>query len=134
MAAIEALAESYRQALLAGDWDAALAVFTDDAVRMPPNAPAIQGHEAIRARFEAEPVTYTDVTNTPTEIDGRGDLAYARGAYSITFTLEGMAEPITDSGKYLVIFRKQADGSWLAAVDTWNHDQPLPEQGSGTEQ
>jgi len=133
VAAIRAAAQSYTEAMLTGDWAAAVAVFTEDAVRMPPNAPAIQGHEAIRAGFEAEPVTYTDFTNTPTEIDGRGDLAYARGPYSLTFTLEGIAEPITDRGKYVAIFRKQADGSWLAAVDTWNSDLPLPEEGAETE-
>jgi ketosteroid isomerase-like protein len=41
--------------------------------------------------------------------------------------LEGMEQPITDSGKYLVLLSKQADGSWLISAVIWNSDMPLPE-------
>jgi len=34
--------------------------------------------------------------------------------------------PIEDRGKYLTIWRKQADGSWMVHRGTFNSDLPLP--------
>jgi ketosteroid isomerase-like protein len=35
-------------------------------------------------------------------------------------------KPITDKGKYLTVFKKQADGSWKAVADMINSDTPAP--------
>ncbi len=126
IAAIRANVDTYVQSTLSADWPAWAALFTDDAVNMAPNEPAIEGRAAIQAWGEAFP-TLTEFTSTPVEIDGRADLAYIRGTYSYTGTVEGAPEPVTDSGKYLVLLRKQADGSWLSTAQIWNSDQPLPE-------
>ncbi len=121
IAAIRNTIDSFVQANLASDWAAAAALFTEDAVRMPQNGPMIVGRAAILASMEAEPVTFTQWSNAPLEIDGRGDLAYARGTYSLT--VAGMPQAV---GKYVWILRQQPDGSWLAATGIWNHDLPLP--------
>ena len=55
----------------------------------------------------------------------QADLAYDRGTYSMTVTPPGAA-PIEDRGKYLTIYRKQADGSWKIARVMFNSDLPLP--------
>jgi ketosteroid isomerase-like protein len=34
--------------VLAGDWETMAARYTEDAVRMPPSSPAIEGRDAIR--------------------------------------------------------------------------------------
>lgn len=126
VAAIEALAASYRDALIAGDWEAISALYTEDAVQMPPNAPAIQGREAIHAHNQEEAVQVSAFENPPTEIVGRADLAYARGTYSITMNMGEMMEPMSEDGKYVVITRKQPDDSWLVAVEMWSSNQPPP--------
>ncbi len=133
VAAIGNTRESYRQATLAGDWAAVAALYAPDGVRMPPNQVIEEGRAAIQAG-SAEGATVTDQTITSVELDGRGGLAYDRGTYSITLRVEGMPEPITDTGKYLVTLEKQADGSWLLTSLIWNSDLPLPQQSSGTEQ
>jgi uncharacterized protein (TIGR02246 family) len=133
VAAIGDLIGSFRDAMLAGDWAGASQLYTADGMRMPPNVPLIESPDAIRAAFEADAATYTAFTNTVTEIVGSGDVAYARGTYTLTFTVAGMAEQISDSGRYVAIFRKQADGSWLAVLDIYNSDLPLPEEGGETE-
>ncbi len=126
IAAIRAGERAFVQALLAGDWAAAAAGHTEDAVRMPPNATVIRGRVAIEARF-AEIDTVTAFTLTSVETEGRDGLAYNWVTYSITFLLEGMTEPITDTGKGLAVWQKQADGSWQIHRVIWNSDLPLPE-------
>ncbi len=125
VAAITNTIDSFVRANLASDWAAAAALFTEDAVRMPPNEPVIHGRAAIEAAM-AQIESVTDFTATPLETDGRDGLGYSRISYSMTYTISDIPEPVSETGKVLVIWRKQADGSWLAAADTWNSDLPLP--------
>lgn len=136
LAAIRNLAEQeVVEALLAEDWARFAAGFTEDAVRMPPNEPVQQGRETIRAWIEANwgPLTTTELTQTVFDIDGRGDLAYARGSYSATLEVPGLPEPMTDAGKFLVILRKQEDGEWQVSISIYNSDMPLPSMVSDIE-
>jgi uncharacterized protein (TIGR02246 family) len=121
--------------LLAEDWAGFAAVFTEDAVRMPPNEPLQQGREAIEAWASANwgPITTTELSQKALEIDGRGDLAYVRGSYSATVEVPGVPEPVKDVGKFLVILRKQPDGSWLVSTAIYNSDNPPPAMVSGAE-
>jgi ketosteroid isomerase-like protein len=66
------------------------------------------------------------LTQKVLDIDGRGDLAYARGSYSAILEVPGLPEPVTDEGKFLVIIRKQEDGEWLASISIYNSDAPVP--------
>jgi ketosteroid isomerase-like protein len=65
-----------------------------------------------------------DVTLNTTEVDSSGDLAYGIGQYSFTLPLASGGR-MRDQGKYLVVFRRQADGSWKAIADMFSSDQPL---------
>jgi ketosteroid isomerase-like protein len=67
----------------------------------------------------------TSFTLNPVEIEGVGKLAYQRGTYQMTMLLPG-GVTASDSGKYVEIRRRQADGTWLITRDIWNSDIPLP--------
>jgi len=125
VAAIRHLIDSYEEAVLAGDYDAAAALWAEDVIRMPPNAPMIEGRAAMLDEFEARTYVVKAFKQAFEEIDGRGGLAYARGPYSITTTIPGHQEPVSDSGKSLAILRKQEDGSWVITIACWNSDLPL---------
>ncbi len=125
-AAIQSTVDTYVQTTLAADWTTWSELWADDAVNMPPNEAALVGLPAIMEWMEAFPEV-TAFTSTPSEISGAGDVAYVRGVYEYTATVEG--ESVTDSGKYLVVMRKDADGSWKTTSQIWNSDLPLP-QGS----
>lgn len=127
VAAIRNIATSYTQAVVAGDVDAVVAVYTENAVLLPPNTAMVQGRAAIRAASEADTLVTQELTLTSAEIDGRGDVAFDRGTWTWTGLAADTAEAVTETGNYLVIARKQADGSWLWAVDIWNSDTPLPQ-------
>jgi len=122
-AAIRALLAKLPQIVRARDWDALTAEYTEDGWKMPPNQPLVQGRAAIHREFEQlPPIPSFDFRII--QLDGRADLAILRGAYHITFSPPGAPRAISDSGKELVVLRKQADGSWLRVGDIWNSDLP----------
>lgn len=120
-AAIRGMLEKYVEDF-AMEWEST-AYYAADAVRMPPNAPMIQGTAAIQELWDALPPR-TGFTITPQVIAGDGDLAYARGAYTL-----GLAppdgDPVNMVGKWHAIYERQADGSWLCVSDIWNTDMPV---------
>jgi ketosteroid isomerase-like protein len=130
VAAIRGMLEKLRVDFVAEDWTATLSYYATDAVRMPPNESMIEGHAAITADFDALPPV-TGFTLTPQVVAGEGDLAYARGAFTLDVAPPD-AEPVHTVGKWLAIYERQPDGSWLCVSDIWNSDLPLPEEGSGT--
>jgi uncharacterized protein (TIGR02246 family) len=133
VAAIRDLGPQYSQATLARDVDAAVALYTDDAVILPAGAPVVVGKDAIRdyiaGEFASDAVT-TEFVFTSIQTDGAGDLAFDRGTWTWTGTVPGAAEPLTSVGKYLIVVRRQPDGSWLLVEDTWNSDKSQPQTGT----
>ena len=54
-----------------------------------------------------------------------GDLAYHVGTFSVDApTDEGMRK---EEGKFVDMYKRQADGSWKIHVTIFNSDTPLPE-------
>ncbi len=95
--------------------------FTEDAVFMIANTPAVRGRAAIQEWGETG-LNVTSLTFSDIQIHGSGDLAWATSAYSMT--VEGVPEP--DTGKQLVLFQRQADGSWLTLAASVSSDLPPP--------
>ena len=126
-AAIRASAAPFAQAMVAADHAAIAAMYTENAVLMPSNASIVEGRAAIQTWSEAFPKV-TECTLTPVDIDGRGDLAFVRGTFTLTLEPEGAPGPTQDRGKYVEIRQKQSDGSWLMAVDIFNSDLPSSEE------
>lgn len=121
-AAIRAGAESMRQAALEGDWATYAAQFAEDGVALPPNGPAIEGRQAIEEWASGFSVGAFAMNQL--NLEGRGDLAYRRGTFTITLTPPGMEQSVSDEGKFLEIWKRQQDGTWKLAVDIWNSSRP----------
>jgi len=91
---------------------------------MPPNAPAVRGHEALTAAGDPFP-PFSDFRQESLEMEGFGDLAFSRDEYSVTIAPPG--KPVfKDKGKVITIWRKQPDGSWKMFREIWNSDLPAP--------
>ncbi|MGH9323091.1 MAG: YybH family protein [Vicinamibacteria bacterium] len=125
LAAIRKVSDDFTKHIVASDWGALMKLYTEDAIVMPPGAPAAQGRAAIEAFLVAFPKV-TEMDLALEEIEGRGDLAFVRGTYTMTLEIPGAPGPMTDKGKYLEIRRKQADGSWLLGRDIFNSNSPPP--------
>jgi ketosteroid isomerase-like protein len=124
-AAINKATEAYANGVNAKDWAGITgAYFTDDAVVMPSNGPTVTGKAAIQALMTSLP-PISDFTLRTVEIEGGGSTAYVVGRYALKMMPPGGAA-IADSGKYLEIWKKGADGSWHVARDIFNSDVPMP--------
>ena len=112
-------------ALQRADTATMLANYDNDAVVMMSGQPAWQGRSEIAAAgsrmFQA--VKFSDVKFNSTSVDVAGDYAIETGTYEMTATEAGK-KPVPDKGKYLTVWKKQADGSWKVYRDITNTDLP----------
>ena len=124
-AAVRAASAAWSQASTAKDVDKAVSFYTDDAVQMPNKAAVTKGKENIRKNWIpmlAMPGPGLSFQTTSVEIARSGDLAYETGTYDFA-TTDKKDKTTDEKGKYVVVWKKQADGSWKAAVDIDNPDQ-----------
>jgi uncharacterized protein (TIGR02246 family) len=121
VAAIRSGLDQWVKAVNAGDWATAASLFTENASFMPPNGPAVEGRANVQAWMAGFP-KMQEIGAKYLEVQGRNDLAYARGTYALTLAPQGGAPAIKDNGKFVEIHRKQPDGSWKVALDIFNSD------------
>ena len=116
------LEDAWEEAFEGGDAAALAGLYTADAIYMPPYMDAIRGRETIEARLAEQMTMMTErqIAIERADLGGSGDLAYAIGTYSIEMGMEGAPAPMTDSGKYLTLARRDADGSWRIHAHIWN--------------
>jgi uncharacterized protein (TIGR02246 family) len=110
------------------DADKWASYFTDDGSGLYPGAPTLNGKAAIKAAMVpmvADPNFALSFAPTRTIASKGGDMVYSEGTYSMTVSNPKTKKPMTDKGKYLTVFMKQADGSWKAVSDTFNSDKPM---------
>ncbi len=110
----------------AGELDKLIQHYAEDAVYMPPHHAAIHGRKGIY-EFLKNPIRHgvNDLTYEVTFIKHSGDRAYDVGRYTMSLPQsDGTRRP--DRGKYLTVWRRQADGRWQIVADTWSSDLPAP--------
>lgn len=125
-AAIRALETAWSAALQAKDVDKFVANYAPDAITLPANEPMASTPADIRkeiAGMMALPGLSMSFHPTAVTVAKSGDIAYTYGVYDLSMTGPD-GKPVTDKGKYVTVYKKQADGSWKAAVDTFNSDLP----------
>jgi uncharacterized protein (TIGR02246 family) len=111
----------------AKDVDKTVSFYSNDAIVMPPNASAATTKESIRSAWKemlASPGAAISWRTTKVEVAKSGDLAYVSGTYEETMT-DASGKPVKDHGKYVEVWKKQADGSWKVVADIWNSDLPV---------
>jgi ketosteroid isomerase-like protein len=84
-------------------------------------APDASGKTAIREALGGmmqDPNFALGFTTTDVVVAGSGDLAYETGRFALTMSDANNANaPVTQTGAYVVVWRKQPDGAWKVAVD-----------------
>lgn len=122
---LRALNTQWSKAADSKDLEATVSYYSDDASVFPPNAPLASGKQAIHA-------VWADVLNSASSISWQtdkvevarsGDIAYLTGMYQTT-AKDPHAQPVNDSGKFVEVWKKQADGKWKTVADIFNSDLP----------
>ena len=98
--------------------------YAPDAVMILPERAPLRGAEAIGAdyeKFAADPAGKFDATDEATVVGA--DMAYSHGNYTVTYTNPQTKAVDKGNGYYVIVYRKQADGSWKVVQDV---SSPLP--------
>ena len=120
--AIRAAIREYLQAVASKDPDAAVNMFTDDAVFLFAGMPLVRGQSGLRSAFAGLMQTPGfSLTFEPTdlELSQAGDMAYELGTYRLS--LDDPEGHVDDTGKYLTVWRK-VSGRWKIAADAPSSD------------
>ena len=124
MQGIQTTIEQFVQALARGDAAGCAGVYPEDGKLLPTNSPMLTGRQAIQEFWQgAIDMGVKSATLQTLELDEQGDTAIEIGAYTLDIQPEG-ADAIKDIGKYIVVWKRQSDGSWKWAVDMINTDLP----------
>jgi ketosteroid isomerase-like protein len=111
------------EAVQAGDAATVAAFYTEDATLLPPGAEMVRGLPAVQ---ESWAETFSEggfMMNLNTvSVDGAGEFAYEIGTWSMP-TGEGEGG-VVEQGKYLVVWKRGADGTWKLHADIWNASTP----------
>ena len=91
--------------------------------------PAVTGKEAIATTTKAmmgDPNFSLAFQGSKFDVAKSGDLGFSQGSYTMIMTNPKSKKAVTDKGKYITVFKKQADGSWKAAEDMVSSDGSAP--------
>jgi ketosteroid isomerase-like protein len=99
--------------------------FAEDAVSLANGKPPVQGHDAIARQATWKPSDY-QLTWTPDggEMGAGGQMGYTWGHYS-GHSRDAQGGPIVTSGRYMTIWKKEADGTWKVVLDSSNEGPAL---------
>jgi uncharacterized protein (TIGR02246 family) len=123
--AIRATISAWSQAVDAKDLNKCVSFYTDDASVFPFNAPIATGKDQIRAvwsQLMSNPDFSLSWRPTKIEVAQSADLAYEIGTFDLTLA-DQTGKSTASRGKYVIAWKKQANGEWKAAADIFNTDQ-----------
>ena len=122
--AIAAVDKAWEDAAIAGDAAGIAALYTTDAIAMPPDGPRTEGRAAIQELFagwiSSMGLSTIDLNSDLITVASSGDYATAVGSYTASGTAPD-GTTWTEDGKYVEIL-KNVDGSWQIVTDIWNHN------------
>lgn len=122
--ALRALDQAYASHWMAGDADAVMALFTEDATLVPHHGDTpIAGKSAIRGFWfnpSYPPTVVPAWTREAQEIFVSGNVGIVRGRARLTWEYNRMRTTIPD-GNYVLIAVRQSQG-WRIRMLTWNDD------------
>lgn len=114
--AIRALLDRTADATNAGDVAGWVELFADDAVYLPDNSPPVTSRNDLeRVAVSAFGRYRNNIRIDPVEIVLLGEWAFAQAHVTGNAVPRGDGNPLVVDRKEIVLFRRQADGSWRIA-------------------
>ena len=117
---IEQRVQEFEAAFNRGDLAALAALYTEDAMVLPPDSGTITGRSEIQRFWQGVwDSGARQATLRVQHVEGGGDLAAEVGAADLTVEADG-DQTSTVPLKYVVVWRRHTGGPWQLAVDIWN--------------
>jgi ketosteroid isomerase-like protein len=125
--ALRAADAAWLKVYQAKDLEKSVAFCDEQASMLVPNVPMATGRDAIKKMIamgfalEDYKLTWHPIR---AGVARSGELGYTSGAYQFSFK-DGSGKAVSDTGKYLMVWKKQGDGAWRVLLDMNNSDLPL---------
>jgi uncharacterized protein (TIGR02246 family) len=132
--AIQAREKEWSAAYLAGNAAGVAALYTTDAASIQPTGDWARGRDGIaktnQAQFDTVAITSReDITE---EVIPLGDYIVEVGHYAYQGTHKTSKKPMSGAGRYMVLWRKDADGVWRLHRDIGNDAPAKPAASAAT--
>lgn len=127
--AIQAREKEWSAAFLAADPAAIAALYTEDAASIPGSGDWNRGRAGIAANMQPQfdSTTYSAREDITEEVIPVGpDYVFEVGNYSSTGTAKADGKEKKESGRYVVLWRKDADGIWRIHRDMGTDAPAMP--------
>jgi uncharacterized protein (TIGR02246 family) len=125
---ISKIAPRWAKTLQAKQVDQIAGFYTEDAVFLKPSGERITGRPAIRDLCKKMTDTFSsDFTFHSLTSEVSGNIAYDSGEYKESLVKISDNTKADAQGNYLMIFKRQPDGTWLIAQQMWTLVTPPTE-------
>jgi uncharacterized protein (TIGR02246 family) len=117
---VEAGEKRWLEAFNSGDASGVAQRYTSSARLMAPNAEIVEGRSAIEGFVKEFVATGAKLKFELLTVHESSDMCASVGKYVMTFP----GDAPQDLGKFIEVWKKQGDGSWLITDDIFNSDLP----------
>ncbi len=114
-APLDGILNDWEAAFNEGDYAGVAALYTEDAIRMPPGEELIRGRAGIVERSQQFKGFNIDLQSYSGLVDG--DLGTSWGTYKLTGMVDG--KPMTIEGRWMNAVKNTSDG-WKIYRDIWH--------------
>ena len=127
---VDAVRNAYLTAVNSGNANAAADLYSNTAVRMPPEQKPVVGLEAIRRSYisVSSQTTISEVFD-PQEVQIDQEFAVERGIARYTVTEKESGKSEGGESSYVWVYKRQADGELKIHYTIWNSDSSSPGNG-----
>jgi uncharacterized protein (TIGR02246 family) len=124
--AIQAREKEWSAAFLAGNAAGVAALYTEDGAQIQASGDPARGRDGITKNMQAQfdTVAVTAREDITEEVFPAGDYAVEIGHYSYQGTSKKGNMPVSAAGRYMVLWRKDADGVWRLHRDIGSEAPP----------
>jgi len=120
------LGDAFVDAFNRGDFAAIGALYAEDAIAFPPQSGPVEGRPAIEAFWKStRDLGIRSVERNVIDAESAGNLAVETGREVLRVQPVGPAEALVHL-KYMLVWKKQKDGSWKVYRDIWNNMPAAP--------
>lgn len=112
--------KKWNEQFKSNDLEGTLGHYANDAYFVAPGMKPASGSTEIRKAYAegfADPAFSISFASDKMDVAASGDIAYARGRFTEKYTDPKTQKVMTNSGSYITVYKKQADGSWKAVED-----------------